>query len=96
MIKIKYEKQIHALRYEQFKVPPKHEGYISKTLAECFDNDLLYEDLPTPKKTLNLRDTRSALDYKDTLSKPKTFKEEFTDYDDKKIDLEVRLEGVLS
>ena len=52
--------------------------------------------MPTPRKTITLRDTRSALDNKETLSKPKTYKEEFMDYEDKKFDLEVRLEEVMS
>jgi hypothetical protein len=53
-------------------------------------SEVFEEALPTPKKTLTFRDTHSALDHKDTLSKPNTRSKEYMN-ELKHFDLDVRL-----
>ena len=73
MAKQKYEKCIHHLKYDLFaqgKDSSKTELY--QDVAEGLDSGPFDLSFPTPKKSLTLRNTHSALDHKDTLSKPKT------------------------
>lgn len=78
MAKMKHQKIVNGLKYELFAegINGKHLRHFSDGLAHGTKEEDIYPEFPTPKKTFTLRDTRSALDHKDTLSKPKSNKED--------------------